>query len=235
MSGRTWVRYVAVSLALAALVSCGGRPEADEGVTRALRAAVAEVAAAGSARIDAVTTTGPSLSSRSYGVLRWTGGLRGTLTVTTTGDSTARLLGGSPSQSRFLPDAYYTRMTDRFAALSDGRHWIRYPYDSGTDLSPAASLKLLLSAGDVREVGGERVRGVHGTHYAGTADGQRVDVWIGPGHRLLKRVQRSRTPAGTFVGTVHYADYGARASAERPPEHDTVDFEDVVARKDAPL
>ncbi|MFB6853242.1 hypothetical protein ACWCOW_32295 [Streptomyces sp. NPDC001939] len=238
MNGRTWVRYATVCLAMAGLVSCGTHeaPKHDESVTGALKAARSEVAAAGSARIEATSSTGTSLSSRSVGVLRWSGGLRGTLRVTTTGGSmasTTRLMGGSPSQSRFLPDAYYTRMTDKFAALSDGKHWIRYPYDSGADLSPAASLKLLLSSGDAREVGRETVRGVRATHYTGSADGQRVDVWIDHGHLLVKRVQRADTASGAFSGTVHYADYGARASAERPPAGDTVDFKDVVDRKPA--
>ena len=238
MRGRTWARHAAVCLVLAALVSCGAQeaPRGDRGVTGALRAARSEVAAAGSARIEATSSTGTSLSSRSEGVLRWSGGLRGTLRVTTTGGSmagTTRRMGGSPSQSRFLPDAYYTRMTDTFASLSDGKHWIRYPYAAGADLSPAASLKLLLSSGNAHEVGREAVRGVRATHYAGTAGGQRVDVWIDRGHLLVKRVQRSRTASGAFVGTVHYVDYGARARAERPPARDTVDFKDVVDQKPA--
>lgn len=82
-------------------------------------------------------------------------------------------------------------------------------------------------------MGPETVRGVHATHYTGSAHGQRVDVWIDRGDRLVKRVQRADTASGAFCGTVHYADYGARASAERPPSRDTVDFKDVVDRKPA--
>ncbi|MFT9870610.1 hypothetical protein ACMZ5A_29115, partial [Bacillus mobilis] len=81
--------------------------------------------------------------------------------------------------------------------------------------------------------GGGIVLGFHPTHYTGSADGQRVDVWIDHGHLLVKRVQRADTASGAFSGTVHYADYGARASAERPPARDTVDFKDVVDRKPA--
>lgn len=77
------------------------------------------------------------------------------------------------------------------------------------------------------------MRGVRATHYTGSTHGQRVDVWIDRGHLLVKRVQRADTASGTFSGTVHYGEYGARASAERPPARDTVDFKDVVARKPA--
>ncbi|MGY0024544.1 hypothetical protein ACVHNB_36955 [Streptomyces sp. YJ-C3] len=223
----TYVRHVlGVTAACALLVACDGRTR-DQGAVDALRTAQHKVAAAGSARVDATMGTGDRLASRSAGTLSWSDGVEGTLTVRVTGGelaSATRKLGGDPSQTRFLPDAYYTRMTDAFAARQGGRHWIRHPYDAGTDLTPVDSLKALVAAEDVRRVGEETVRGTRASHYRGTSDGQHIDVWIDARHLLVRRTQR----AGDFTSTVHYRDYGTSAAAERPPTHDTVDFEDVT-------
>ncbi|MCQ4211063.1 hypothetical protein [Streptomyces longispororuber] len=221
-------RIAALAAVGALLVGCGGQErQADDAASGALRTAQRKVAAAGSARVEATMDSGSRLTSRSAGTLGWSGGPRGTLEVRVTGGELAastRKLGGDPSQTRFLPDAYYTRMTDAFAAFQDGRHWIRHPYDAHSDLTPADSLKALAKADDVRRVGRETVDGVRTTHYRGTAGKQRIDVWLDARHLLVRRTQR----AGDFTSTVRYSDYGATATAERPPAHDTVDFDDVT-------
>ncbi|MET9495373.1 hypothetical protein [Streptomyces sp. NPDC006552] len=226
MAALTYVRRALGAAAVCALLgACGGQAK-DRGAVDALRTAQRSVAAAGSARIEATMDTGDRLASRSAGTLRWSGGVEGTLTVRVTGGvlaASTRRLGGDPSQTRFLPDAYYTRMTDAFAASQGGRHWIRHRYDADSDPNPAGSLKALAAAADVREVGEESVRGRRTRHYRGTAGGQRVDVWIDDRHLLVRRTQR----AGDFSSTVHYRDYGTAAGAERPPAPDTVDLADV--------
>ncbi|MFJ9178990.1 hypothetical protein [Streptomyces sp. NPDC102360] len=213
------------------LTACGGTPEHRAGETReareALRAARQQVAAAGSAGVDATMATGERLTSRSTGVLGWADGVEGTLTVRVTGGelaSSTRALGGDPSQTRFLPDAQYTRMSDRFADLKGGRHWIRRPYDTRSDLTPADTLKALIGAADVHRVGPEAVRGTRTTHYRGTAGRRHIDVWLDARHRLVRRTQH----VGDVTVTVHYRDYGAPAAAERPAARDTVDFADVT-------
>ncbi|MFJ9035335.1 hypothetical protein ACIRF8_01910 [Streptomyces sp. NPDC102406] len=219
-------RIYGVTAACALLAACGGQAR-DQGAVDALRTAQQKVDAAGSARIEATMRTGDRLASTSAGTLRWSDGVEGTLTVRVTGGELAastRELGGDPSQTRFLPEAYYTRMTDAFAARQGGRHWIRHPYDSGGDLAPADSLRALAAAKDVRKVGEETVRGTRAGHYRGTSDGQRIDVWIDARHLLVRRTQR----AGDFTSTVHYRDWGTAAAARRPPAHDTVDFADVT-------
>lgn len=216
-----------VTAACGLLAGCGGGPSPDQDAVDALRTAQKKVAAAGSARVEATMDTGDRLASHSAGTLSWSDGVRGTLTVRVTGGDMAastRALGGDPSQTRFLPDAYYTRMSDSFARSQGGRHWIRHPYAAGSDLSPADALKALVAAEDVRRVGEETVRGARAGHYQGTSDGQHIDVWIDARHLLVRRTQRS----GDFISTVHYRDYGAAAAAERPPLRDTVDFEDVA-------
>ncbi|MEV5613472.1 hypothetical protein [Streptomyces sp. NPDC052225] len=225
-----YVRGAVLAAVGALLVGCGasGGSGADPAAAEALRAAHRHVAAADSARVDATTDTGRGLTSRSTGTLAWSDGVEGTLTVRVTGGelaATTRKLGGDPSQTRFLPDAYYTRMTDAFASLQGGRHWIRYPYDAHSDLTPADSLKALGAAKDLRRVGRETVRGVLTTHYRGTYGKQHLDVWIDSRHLLVQRTQR----AGDFTSTVRYSDYGAEAAAERPPAHDTVAFSDVAS------
>ncbi|MZD04117.1 hypothetical protein GTW43_03325 [Streptomyces sp. SID5785] len=225
-------RVAALVMAGALLAGCGtARGDQEDhrdrkGVQDDLRIARAEVTQAGSARIDATMDTGGRLRTRSGGTLDWTDGVRGTLTVRVTGGELAastRALGGDPSQTRYLPDAYYTRMSDRFARLQKGRHWIRHPYDTQSDLGPAGCLKTLVETGDAYRVAAETVRGARTTHYRGTAGEQRIDVWVDARHLLVRRTQR----AGDFTSTVHYRDYGARAAAERPPARDTLDLADV--------
>ncbi|WP_420035109.1 hypothetical protein ACN2WE_24275 [Streptomyces sp. cg28] len=223
-------RLVVLATVGALLTGCGGERATgtDHAAADALRTARQKVTAAGSARVDATMRTGGTLSSRSTGTLSWSRGVEGTVTVRVTGGELAastRRLGGDPSQTRFLPDAYYTRMTDTFAAGQDGRHWIRHPYDTAGDLTPAEALKTLGAADDVHRVGRATVRGTSTTHYRGTAGKQRLEVWLDARHFLVQRAYRE----GEFTVTVHYSDYGAPAAAERPPAHDTVDFADVAA------
>ncbi|CAM5368520.1 hypothetical protein SGLAM104S_05184 [Streptomyces glaucescens] len=194
------------------------------------------------ARVESATTIGSAISLSAEGVLGWADGVTGTLTLTCTGGTmagTLRLLGSTTMQARYLPDAYYARMGDAFAAQTGGRHWVRYAYDdldsltggSGAQLgdqmrnsTPDRSLRLLLASGDVRRVGTERVRGERTTHYSGTVEagdtavtGQTVDVWIDERDLLVKKVEKGRTASGELVQTAYYGDYGAEADAERPP------------------
>ncbi|MGD6753846.1 hypothetical protein [Streptomyces sp. BH105] len=226
-----YARVVTLAAVGSLLTACGGMPEhgADEArkAREALRTARQKVLAAGSARVDATMTTGERLTSRSTGALSWADGVEGTLTVRVTGGELAastRALGGDPSQTRFLPDAQYTRMSDRFAELKGGRHWIRRPYDTRGDLTPADSLKALVGAEDVHRVGRETVRGTRATHYRGSAARGHIDVWLDARHLLVRRTQHM----GDFTVTVHYRGYGAPAAAERPAARDTVDFTEVT-------
>jgi hypothetical protein len=94
-----------------------------------------------------------------------------------------RRLGSTSMEARYLPDAYYARMGEKFAEQAGGKHWIRYAYEdleafaggSGARLgdqmrttTPNQSVKLLLASGDVRKAGEESVRGRPATHYSGT-------------------------------------------------------------------
>jgi hypothetical protein len=98
---------------------------------------------------------------------------------------TMRQTGSTSMQARYLPDAYYAKMSDKFAEQAGGKHWIKYAYDdlakfgggSGAYLkdqmqntTPNQSVKLLLASGDVKKVGEETVRGESTTHYSGMVD-----------------------------------------------------------------
>ncbi|MFD7304529.1 hypothetical protein ACFV83_26975 [Streptomyces pharetrae] len=252
------VVVLAVLAGTAACTTAGdpGEPAATggaAGVPAGLREAARATEAAGSARVESATTIGSAISLSAEGVLGWADGVTGTLTLTCTGGTmagTLRRLGSTTMQARYLPDAYYARMGDAFAAQTGGRHWVRYAYDdldsltggSGAQLgdqmrnsTPDRSLRLLLASGDVRRVGTERVRGERTTHYSGTVEagdtavtGQTVDVWIDERDLLVKKVEKGRTASGELVQTAYYGDYGAEADAERPPASDTRDFADLV-------
>ncbi|MEV0170799.1 hypothetical protein AB0I00_06670 [Streptomyces sp. NPDC050803] len=172
---------------MAVLTAC---TENDRATARrplaALRAAERATDAAHSVGVASTTVMGAELSIEADGRLGWQDDLVGALTITYTGGTTAEAmhrLGVTTMQARYLPDAYYARMGEKFAARTGGRHWIRYAYDDLADLgdgrgatfaeqmrgsTPSQSVKLLLHSEDVREVGRETVDGRRTTHYSGT-------------------------------------------------------------------
>jgi hypothetical protein len=199
----TTVRRVSLSIAAvtalsgAAACSSGGSGKDDKasgkGATHvspiaALRTAEKSTDGADSAKVESTTTMGTLMSMKADGALGWADGLTGNLTITYTGGTmadTMRQLGTTSMQARYLPDAYYAKMGEKFAEQAGGRHWIRYGYADLADLggssgaylkdqmqntTPNQSVKLLLASGDVKKVGTEQVRGVNTTHYTGTVD-----------------------------------------------------------------
>ncbi|MFD4786729.1 hypothetical protein ACFWN1_06545 [Streptomyces sp. NPDC058459] len=180
--------YVATALAaLGPLAACGDTPGGGGGggSLAALRSAERSTDRAESVRVRSTLSYGKALSLSSYGALRWDDGVTGHLTIRYTGGTLAaamRKAGTSSLRARYLPDAYYARMSDTFARRAGGRHWIRYAYadlarggdglgmylkDQMSNTTPNQSVKMLLASGDVRRVGAERVHGTVATHYRG--------------------------------------------------------------------
>ncbi|MER8013309.1 hypothetical protein ACIQ7S_10220 [Streptomyces griseoluteus] len=178
--------FAAMALALSAPAACGDAH--DDGRARslaALRSAEHSTDRAESVRVRSTLSYGKALSLSSDGALRWHDGVTGHLTIRYTGGAlaTAMRKAGTPSlTARYLPDAYYARMSDTFAKRAGGRHWIKYGYadlarggegfgmylkDQMRNTTPNQSVKMLLASGDVRRVGTERVRGARATHYRG--------------------------------------------------------------------
>ncbi|MFF7752923.1 hypothetical protein ACFZCP_27600 [Streptomyces sp. NPDC007971] len=202
----TTVRRVALSAVvvttLTGLAACGSQDagKGDKAVGRsvthvsplaALLSADKSTDKAESAKVRSTTSIGDAMSMTANGALAWGQGLRGNLTITYTGGQMAeamRKAGSSSMEARYLPDAYYARMSEKFAQQF-GKHWIRYAYDdlaklggsSGAYLkdqlqntTPNQSVKLLLASGDVKKVGQEKVSGAEATHYSGTVDVARL-------------------------------------------------------------
>ncbi|MFF7732543.1 hypothetical protein [Streptomyces sp. NPDC007984] len=187
---------LAVATALTGVTACSSEDSSDgpgqddrapHGRTlAALRSAERATEHAESARVESMTTMGSLMSMTADGTLRWSDGITGTLTIRYTGGSVAdamRRLGTTSMEARYLPEAYYARLGEKFAEQTGGKRWIRYAYedldalagDSGAHLgdqmrstTPNQSVKLLLSSGDVRKVGEETVRGRSATHWSGT-------------------------------------------------------------------
>ncbi|WP_019072311.1 hypothetical protein [Streptomyces hokutonensis] len=194
---------IAVGTALVSVAACsstgssGGSGKDDKtvgkGTTRvspiaALRSAEQSTDKADSAKVESSTVLGTLMSMDAKGNLGWSDGISGTLTMNYTGGSMAdamRAAGSTSMEARYLPDAYYAKMGEKFAAQAGGKHWIKYVYDdlaklggsSGAYLkdqmqnsTPNQSVKLLLASGDVKKVGTESVRGQQTTHYSGTVN-----------------------------------------------------------------
>ncbi|MFH8219868.1 hypothetical protein ACH4C2_11370 [Streptomyces sp. NPDC018057] len=235
---RRTASVVAVTAALAGVAACGaggssggaaqrdGKAAAGEtargGALTALRTAADSTGRADSARVDMAVSMGTLMSMKGHGALSWGHGLSGTLTLTYTGGTVAdtmRATGTTSVQARYLPDAYYARMSEAFAAQAGGKHWLRYGYDdmarlgggSGAYLkdqmqnnTPNQAVKLLLASGDVKRAGEERIAGAHTTHYHGTVDV--ADLAARTGHSLtaaqLADMKRQLTDSGITTDTV---------------------------------
>ncbi|MDV7216729.1 hypothetical protein [Streptomyces prunicolor] len=194
---------IAVATALASVAACdsmgssGGSGKDDKAAGKsatlvssiaALRSAEQSTDRADSAKVESSTVLGSVMSMDAKGNLAWDDGITGTLTMTYTGGTVARTMraaGSTSMEARYLPDAYYAKMGEKFAAQAGGRHWLKYDYDdlaklggsSGAYLrdqmqnsTPNQSVKLLLASGDVEKVGTESVRGRRTTHYSGTVN-----------------------------------------------------------------
>ncbi|MFJ8197902.1 hypothetical protein [Streptomyces sp. NPDC096152] len=198
----TTVRRVTLSIAavtaLTGVAACSsgssggsGRGTAGQGVTHvspvaALRSAERSTDRADSARVEMTTSIGTMMSMKAHGTVGWGQGLTGDLTIAYTGGTmaeTMRRVGSTSMEARYLPDAFYARMGERFAQQAGGKHWLRYGYtdlagvaggsgaflkDQMRNNTPNQSVKLLLASGDVKKAGEATVRGRHTTHYAGT-------------------------------------------------------------------
>ncbi|MET9774250.1 hypothetical protein ABZ023_08230 [Streptomyces sp. NPDC006367] len=248
-TGRRTARSVVVAAALASLPACTPAGDAGSPSPEALRAVQRATARAGSARVETTTVVGGELSLKATGALGWGDGLTGTLTITYTGGTAAdtmRRLGTTSLEARYLPDAYYARMGDAFAARAGGRHWIEYVYadleESGDGAgagfaeqmratTPDETVRQLLASGEVREVGEETTHGRRTTHWSATVGGdtaRTVDIWVDDRDLLVKKAERGRTKTGELSQTAHYSDYGLPVVAERPPAADTADFRELL-------
>ncbi|MEU3418159.1 hypothetical protein AB0F39_06370 [Streptomyces murinus] len=216
MKSTTTVRRVTLSVAVVAAltgVAACGSADSDKGDSKASGAGtvhLSPVAAvlrdveqstdkADSAKVRATTSMGDIMAMNADGALTWGNGLKGNLDITYTGGKMAdamRKAGTSHMEARYLPDAYYAKMSDAFAQQTGGKHWVKYDFDylakvggaSGAYMkdqlqtsTPNQSVKMLLASGDVKKVGVETVDGQHTTHYAGTVD---VAALAGKGSNL---------------------------------------------------
>ena len=185
---------IAVATTLTSVAACdslGSSGDSGKGATlvssiAALRSAERSTDKADSAKVESSTVLGSVMSMEAKGNLAWGDGITGTLTMTYTGGTVAqtmRAAGSTSMEARYLPDAYYAKMGEKFAEQTGGRHWLKYDYDdlaklggsSGAylkdqmqDSTPNQSVKLLLASGYIEKVGTESVRGRRTTHYSGT-------------------------------------------------------------------
>ncbi|MFF1376957.1 hypothetical protein [Streptomyces sp. NPDC058308] len=208
MNSRTMRRAglsIAVVAALTGLAACGsgdtggssdkaGGGDGKKGGINlspiaALRTVEKSTDKADTARIDGSTTMGTVTAMDMKGVMGWSDGITGNVTVTFTGGTQAqqmRQLGQPKLDYRYLKNGFYANMGDKFAAQAGGgKHWLEYDYDTLAEMSGAAgeafqdqmqnttpnqSVKMLLASGDVKRVGEENVRGTKATHYSGKVD-----------------------------------------------------------------
>ncbi|MGW2225429.1 hypothetical protein [Streptomyces formicae] len=194
---------IAVAAALTGLAACGsgdskGSDKAEGGAKEggikvspiaALKSVETSTDKADTAKVDGTTTMGTQSTMDMKGVMGWSDGITGDVTVSFTGGTQAQQmeqLGQSKINYRYLKNGFYANMGPKFAAQAGGgKHWVEYDYDTLAQMSGAAgevfkdqmqnatpnqSVKMLLASGDVKRVGEETVRGTKATHYSGTVD-----------------------------------------------------------------
>ncbi|MFE0176252.1 hypothetical protein ACFWZ2_28420 [Streptomyces sp. NPDC059002] len=195
---------IAVAAALTGLTACGsgdsgGSDKADGGSKggggiklspiAALKTVESSTDKADTAKVTGTTSMGTQSTMDMDGVMGWSDGITGDVTVTFTGGAQAQQmaqLGQTKINYRYLKNGFYANMGDKFASQAGGgKHWVEYDYDTLAEMSGAAgeafkdqmqnttpnqSVKMLLASGDVKRVGEETVRGTKATHYAGTVD-----------------------------------------------------------------
>ncbi|MFF4017774.1 hypothetical protein [Streptomyces sp. NPDC001843] len=222
---------IAVVTALTGLAACGtengssgkagGTSLSHVSPVAALRSAEKSTDKALSARVRSTTTIGNMMSMTANGTVAWGNGMRGDLTITYTGGKLVdamRQAGSTSTEARYLPDAYYTKMSGKVAEQMGGKHWLRYGFDdlakfsggSGAymkdqmqNTTPKQSVNMLLASGDVKKVGEEKVSGVRSTHYSGTVN---VADLVGKNSNLsagqLADVKKQLTQAGVTTETL---------------------------------
>lgn len=119
--------------------------------------------------------------------------------------------------------------------LSGGGEWISVDLEADGDLlgeyldlgqgDPTRLLETLEAAGAFDEVGSERVRGVETTHYRGSVESSRVDVWVGA-DGLVRRVSVSDGES-TDV-RLELFDFGADVEIEPPPSQDVTKLDGLL-------
>ncbi|WP_405724174.1 hypothetical protein OG607_17930 [Streptomyces sp. NBC_01537] len=229
---------VVVALSVSVLAGCssgggtGASPAAgsssDTQALSALRKAVKATEKAGSARLEGTATTGTTTST-GKGALDWSqDAVTGTLVVS----------GSGAAQTRCLRTAVYLRVNDAVAASLGGKHWLKYDRSALasaiqqlTANEPAKPLRELVASGDVREVGPQTVHGVRTTHYLGTTDTERIELWIDKDGLVIKAVRQDDGSAGTTTTTWYYTGYGAKVAVKAPPSADTVDYTALLNRQ----
>ncbi|WP_408994199.1 hypothetical protein [Streptomyces sp. 1268] len=192
---------LAAAAALTSMAACSGSDSAGgsgkgkaDAVAKAspvaaLKQVQQKTGGAQSAKVEGTTEMGSTMSMKQSGVIGWSDGLSGAITVTYTGGTMGEALkkaGGDGSvQARYFKDEYYANAGAGMAANTGGKNWIRYSYKDLAELggasgdvmqdqiqnsTPEEGVKALLASGDVKKVGQEDVRGVSATHYSGTVD-----------------------------------------------------------------
>ncbi|MFJ2773732.1 hypothetical protein [Streptomyces sp. NPDC087300] len=194
---------IAVAAALTGLAACGsgdsdGSDKADGGAKEggikvspiaALKSVESSTDKADTAKVEGTTSMGTQSTMDMKGVMGWSDGITGDVTVNFTGGTQAQQmaqLGQTKINYRYLKNGFYANMGDKFASQAGGgKHWVEYDYDTLAEMSGAAgevfkdqmqnttpnqSVKMLLASGDVKRVGEEKVRGTKATHYSGTVD-----------------------------------------------------------------
>jgi len=151
------------------------------------------------------------------------------------------------------------RRTDTPAPLR-GKTWLKLDTaqlggNGGSGSGAAGILQSLRGAGDVREVGTERIDGVDTRHFHATVDTSKaiarvrpgplrdlaekglsemgptypVDVWI-DGDGLPRRLAlRITTTMFTMSETVDYRDYGHAVEVQVPPASETADYSELLS------
>lgn len=199
------------ALVLALTVGCGsgtgpssGPAAADPG--QMLAEGSQRALAAGSVRFTGSATYGASPPMTFDGVLSWSDGTTGEITMN----------GGGPTGSMvalITGDAIYTSMPPGMPAPMSDKRWGKFSFADMTtamgpvgellraalaETNPVRSAAMLRQAGDLQFVGEEQRNGVATTHYAGTVELTKLiaDLRLGLTDEVLEALRQESLAAG---------------------------------------
>jgi hypothetical protein len=231
--------YLILSLLLAATATACGGGRLDEAPPDANVAEAADrTAEAGSARIALVgTIVGGPVDGASFTGEGEFAGERGRMSMDLS-ELAAASAGAFEGKMDVVFDAraVYVRMPGELAdQFLEGKPWVKVDVEDAekddflafSKGDPTRLLRELSAEADFAEIGVEEVRGADTTHFRGTLDADKVDVWVGD-DGLLRRVRfEGPLPAGegsTETMTMEFFDFGAEIDIDLPPADQVAEF-----------
>ncbi|MFF7988001.1 hypothetical protein ACFZDK_54940 [Streptomyces sp. NPDC007901] len=264
-----WVGFTAAATVAVSACGSGGVKTATSAVDNAdkimavLSHATDRTDKLGSAQVRVSTDTGTGTPVTMNGTFSWGDGLAMDVRMDTKAANMQALQHSATIRTLFVKGAYYYNVDAQPSGPLRGKEWMKVDasalfgdkgaqaFSGSSGGNPAATLKYLKYASDVKDLGKETVDGQSTAHYravvdqaqlgkykdaygsdgmnalTGGADSVTMDVWIGSKDLPVRLTERF----GKATVTMDFDKFGATAPVKAPPAAQTADLTKAI--KDA--